>query len=108
MNRVVRVLCTRSVAPGFVLAGMAPVVAVPGPEGTGRLERLREDPATGVVLVEETIYGALPEEVRGSLQRRAVPIVVPFPGPTWAAPTAPEEYIVELLRRAIGYRVKVR
>lgn len=107
-RRTVRVLCTPEVAPGFALIGIAPAVASPGPEGAARLERLREDPAAGVVLVEETIHRALPEELREGLRRRPVPMVVPFPGPTWAVPPAPEAYIVELLRRAIGYRVRLR
>jgi hypothetical protein len=35
-------------------------------------------------------------------------MVVPFPGPTWVVRPPAEEYIVELLRQAIGYRVRIR
>jgi hypothetical protein len=35
-------------------------------------------------------------------------MVIPFPMPTWAAVSeTPETYIAELLRRAIGYRVRL-
>jgi hypothetical protein len=35
-------------------------------------------------------------------------MVVPFPGPTWVAPPeGPEAFIAELLRQAIGYRVRL-
>jgi hypothetical protein len=38
-----------------------------------------------------------------------VPIVVPFPAPLWdAAPSEPAEYILQLLQRAIGYRVRLQ
>jgi hypothetical protein len=34
-------------------------------------------------------------------------MVVPFPSPSWTAPAeGPEAYIAELLRQAIGYRVR--
>jgi hypothetical protein len=36
-------------------------------------------------------------------------MVVPFPAPTWTERAAgPEAYILEILRQAIGYRVRLR
>jgi hypothetical protein len=36
-------------------------------------------------------------------------MIVPFPPPSWAAPEEEAEaYLVEILRRAIGYRVRLR
>jgi hypothetical protein len=35
-------------------------------------------------------------------------MVVPFPAPLWAPPApGPEAFIAELLRQAIGYRVRL-
>jgi hypothetical protein len=34
--------------------------------------------------------------------------VVPFPGPAWEKLAPAEERVIELLRRAIGYRVRLR
>ena len=37
-----------------------------------------------------------------------MPVVVPFPGPDRSARPSAETDLVELLRRAIGYRVRLR
>jgi vacuolar-type H+-ATPase subunit F/Vma7 len=109
MTHAVRVLCRPEVAVGFGLAGLRPIEAPDHTAGVARLHELLADPHTGVVLVEESFYDALPEEVRRELGRRPLPMVVPFPGPQWGERrTAAEEYIVELLRQVIGYRVRLR
>ena len=104
----VRILCGADVAPGFSLAGFATVEVAGVEEGVERLQDLAADPAIGVILVEERIYHALPEEVRRSIGARSLPMILSFPGPTWAeATSAAESYIVEMLRLAIGYRVRL-
>jgi len=104
----VRVLCRPVIAAGFRLAGMRPDIADDTAEGARRLTAILQDPDVGVVLAEEDFYAALPETERRDLARRPLPIVVPFPLPSWTAPAAtPEAFIAELLRRAIGYRVRL-
>ena len=45
---------------------------------------------------------------RRALARRPLPMVVPFPIPRRAlAAPAPDAFIAELLRQAIGYRVRI-
>lgn len=109
MKTQVRVLCRPDVAAGFALAGMRSVPATTGPVAELRLRSLVREPDTGVVLVEERLYDVLPQELRRRLGRRALPMVVPFPGPAWAARAeGPEAYVIELLRQVIGYRVRLR
>ena len=69
---------------------------------------IARQPDTGVVLLQEEIYDGLPEDVRGRLDRSARPFVVPFPGPVWEKVAPAEERVIELLRRAIGYRVRLQ
>lgn len=108
MRDSVRVLCRPAVAAGFRLAGLRPETAGEPAEGALRLEGMLGDPDTGVLLVEEDFHSALPESARRALARQPLPIIVSFPLPTWAAPAAsPEAFIAELLRRAIGYRVRL-
>jgi vacuolar-type H+-ATPase subunit F/Vma7 len=103
----VRVLCRPAVAAGFRLAGVAPTEAADPGEGARLLRTMLDDPGHGVILVEEAIYAAVPEATRRELARRPLPMVVPFPSPTWVAPAeGPEAFIAELLRQAIGYRVR--
>jgi vacuolar-type H+-ATPase subunit F/Vma7 len=105
----VRVLCRPEIAPGFSLAGLPTLEAATPAEGTRQVERLMDDPQVGIVLVESALYDAIPEDLRRRMGRRPLPMVVPFPGPAWAArPEDAEAYIVELLRQVIGYRVRLR
>jgi len=108
MSYGVRVLCRPAVAAGFRLAGLEPVEADTLSEGARRLRSMLDEAGSGVILVEDEIHAALPDTIRRELSRRALPMVVPFPGPTWIAPPeGPEAFIAELLRQAIGYRVRL-
>lgn len=104
-----RVLCRPEVAAGFALAGLRPVEAATPEAGAAATRDLLGEPDVGVALVEDAFYDALPEELRRQLGRRPLPLIVPFPGPTWTPrPAGAEAYIVELLRQVIGYRVRLR
>jgi len=108
MRDRVRILCRPAIAAGFRLAGFDPDEAEDAGKGARRLVALLEQPDAGVVLVQEDFYAALPDTERRGLARRPLPLVVPFPAPSWA-PVAegPEAFITELLRQAIGYRVRL-
>lgn len=107
MELTVRVLCRPEVAPGFELAGVV-VDRVDETTAGEAMRRIAGDPATGIVLVEDRLRHALPEDLMLRLDRLATPIVVPFPSPTWSGPSVQEEYVMEILRQAVGYRVRPR
>lgn len=109
MTEAVRVVCRPAVRDGFGLAGVRAIPAIDAVDAAAVIERLAAQPGTGVVLVEEPLYRALPEILRDALERRSTPIVVPFPGPqrAWDRPSA-ESDLVEVLRGALGYRVRLR
>ena len=67
-----------------------------------------DDPAVGIVLVEERLHRGLPVEFALRLERQPRPIVASFPSPNFGADRAAEEAVLEILRRAIGYRVSLR
>jgi vacuolar-type H+-ATPase subunit F/Vma7 len=105
----VRVLGRPEVAAGFALAGMPVTEAASTTSALAVFRELLDDPAAGVVLMEESLHDQLGDDLRRRLSRRPLPMVVPFPGPAWAeGPEAAESYIVELLRQVIGYRVRLR
>jgi vacuolar-type H+-ATPase subunit F/Vma7 len=109
MAHGVRVLARPEIGTGFSLAGLRPVEVAGPDQARERLPELLATPEVGVVLVEEGLYGRLPDELRRQLGRRPLPLVVPFPEPAWARRAElAEAYIVELLRQVIGYRVRLK
>jgi vacuolar-type H+-ATPase subunit F/Vma7 len=108
VTATVRIVCRPALAPGFVLAGVAPDSLGPDEDIEPLLADLARHPEVGVVLLQEEIYRALPDDLRGRMERSAHPVVVPFPGPAREAAATAEERVIELLRRAIGYRVRLQ
>jgi vacuolar-type H+-ATPase subunit F/Vma7 len=108
MTHGVRVLCRPATAPGFALAGIVAETADEDSVADAAIRSLLQRPDVGVVLLEESLYQALAPDLRTLVDRVAQPVVVPFPGPAWGAAPSAEEQVVELLRRAIGYRVRLR
>jgi vacuolar-type H+-ATPase subunit F/Vma7 len=103
----VRILCRPEVAPGFLLAGLA-VDEADETSIVAAMNALVGDPTTGVVIIEERLRRALPAELVHRLDRRITPIVVPFPSPSWGGRRVEEEYVLEILQQAVGYRVRLR
>jgi vacuolar-type H+-ATPase subunit F/Vma7 len=109
MTLSVQVLCRADAAGGFALSGLKVVEAATPSEAAERLAEMREGEGTGVVLMEDAFYDALPDDVKRELGRRPLPMIVPFPGPRWEARAEDAEaYIVELLRQVVGYRVRLK
>jgi len=107
MDLSVRVVCRPAIAVGFELAGLRVDTAIDGAATRARLVALADDPSVGVVLVEERLHRALPADFALLLERRPRPLVAPFPSPRFDAAEAAEEAVLEILRRAIGYRVRL-
>jgi len=105
MKASVRIICSETAASGFRLAGLL-VDEVSSPaEAALRLSALDGESEVSVVLIEEDLYARLPPEV-AAIERRGTLILVPFPGPG-VVEVGAEERVVEILRRAIGYRVRL-
>jgi vacuolar-type H+-ATPase subunit F/Vma7 len=108
VTHTVRVLSRPATAAGFALAGLVPETAEDEGGVDTALRALLQRRDLGVILLEESLYAALAPDLRSVVDRVAQPVVVPFPGPAWRAVPSAEEQVVELLRRAIGYRVRLR
>lgn len=106
MNAV-RVLCSPEIAAGFELAGLRPVTATDSVAARAQLAAWAVDPAVGIVLIEDRLHRALPADFVSRLESQPRPLVAPFPGPHFEAAEAAEDRFVEMLRRAIGYRVRL-
>jgi vacuolar-type H+-ATPase subunit F/Vma7 len=105
----VRVVAHSAPAAGFALAGLPVTEVTARRDVDAVLAPLLDRPDVGVILVEQELLDTMSEPVRREVMRRPSPIIVPFPGPSWGERASPAEaYVLELLRRAIGYRVRLR
>lgn len=104
----VRVVGSEVACAGFALAGLTTHdVSSPREAGLVLEELVRRDDV-GVLLVEQAVLSGLGAEATRELTRRPAPIMVPFPSPAWREDgKAPESLVLELLQRAIGYRVRL-
>ncbi len=101
-------LCRPELAPAFALAGFRPISAPDPEDAARRLTSLLADPRIGLVLIDGPLHDGLNPDLQRRLSARPVPLVVPVPAPSWAEHAAADRVIVELLRRAIGYQVRLR
>jgi vacuolar-type H+-ATPase subunit F/Vma7 len=94
-------------AAGLRIAGLAADDASSAEDASRRLAELAAAPDVGVILMDQALFDQIPDALRHQLARRALPIVVPIPRPMRVPGEGGEDYILELLRRAIGYRVRL-
>jgi vacuolar-type H+-ATPase subunit F/Vma7 len=109
MRGDVAVVCTPAAASGFRLAGLTPFAGAPE-EAAQHVARCLAAPAgqrPAVLLIEETLLAALPPSLGRRLARDPALLAVPFPAPRTGEATAPDAFLLEILRQAIGYRVRL-
>lgn len=104
----VHVVCRPEVALGFALAGVPAAAAENVDDARRIITELAAREDAGVLLVQEELLGpGATESARAD--HRAVPMIVPFPGPERIGlPGRAEAYVADILRQAIGYRVRLR
>ena len=104
MKRIV-VLTPADARHGFSLAGVRQRILSPVELHTVLVEYVA-DPATGVVVVDERLLTPAVHGALHILERRwpGLVVVLPSPGP---AVRIEEDYALGLIRRAIGYQVRL-
>lgn len=104
MRKIV-VIAPADARHGFALAGVRQVTSAPA-ELEATLGELLRDPATGVVIVDERLVAGPAQQRLRELERRSTALVVVLPAPGEAA-RIEEDYALRLIRRAIGYQVRL-
>lgn len=98
------VLARPAAALGFRLAGVPVFEAAPGEEA-GALRDALAASRDGVVAADQDVLSAIPDVDRG---RAPLPLVLPFAVPRrWTESGAGSAWVAALVRRAIGYHVKL-
>ncbi len=94
-------------ARGFQLAGAQVTVAAPGEE-VSTLRGLLADPALGVLAVEEELLSHVAPRLLRRARERGVPVILPFALPrTFGEEGRGRDYVAALIRRAIGYAIRL-
>jgi V/A-type H+-transporting ATPase subunit F len=93
---------------GFRLAGARVEEISPGDEAE-RLAPLLAAPGTGVIAVVDDVLAAVPESLLDRAAKAGLPVVFPFSLPRrLTEPGRAETAIGLLIRRAIGYHVRLK
>ncbi len=90
---------------GFSLSGIEQTVAdVPAAEDA--LRKIIAEPATGLVIIDERMLAGMPEGRFQEIERGWHGILLVLPSPV-KPPAEVEDYAARLIRRAIGYHVRL-
>ncbi|HUK56228.1 MAG TPA: V-type ATP synthase subunit F [Nitrospiria bacterium] len=108
MDRIVAVL-DRDTALGFRLSGVEVRKADTMEELQERLEELLREKNARLVILDEEMVRRLPEKLERRLEHSTEPLFLPIPTvKIWREAVPPEEYAARLIRRAIGYQIRIR
>jgi V/A-type H+-transporting ATPase subunit F len=105
MKKIV-VVATPDARPGFALAGVRQLAAA-AEELPAVLRELASDPAIGVVIVDERLVSGIVQDLLRDMARRWSGLVIVLPAPERAGRGEAEDYVLQLIRRAIGYQVRL-
>jgi len=92
-------------AYAFRIAGVMQRIAAPE-EAEGVLREVLSGLDTGVVIIDERLVRAIDEQRFRELERRWYGVLVVLPAPE-KGDEAEEDYVVRLIRRALGYQVRI-
>lgn len=67
--------------------------------------------AYGIIIVQEELLQGMGEQARKEYAESTVPLVIEVPGElVWrvTAETLPDDYVAQLIRRAVGYQLNIK
>ena len=91
---------------GFALTGITQHAVEAGETGE-KLRDVMADPDAGLVIIDERLMREVPEDRLREMEHGWTGIFLVLPSPEKAAPEA-EDYAARLIRRAIGYHVRLK
>lgn len=106
--RTCRVIADADSVVGFRLAGVD-AVAAGCPEEAERL--LRDCIAEGcasLILLNQSFLDRFSEATRRRIEKLGLPLIIPLPiSPAWGKAEPGQDYVLSLIRRAIGFQMKI-
>lgn len=109
MSKVLAIV-NPEVSRGFKFSGVQ-IKSTPSPELAKRhlLDALRSRDY-GIIIIDEDYLSSFDEHTRHLVEESIVPLIVPVPlEMRWREKAArSDSYVQEMIRRAIGYHIKIR
>ncbi len=101
------VVVNSEIRPGFKLSG----VDVVSPETVQEAEKIIESEMQsdryGIIILDENFLHRFSEKVKNEVLDSVVPLIVPI-NLSRVSEESPEEYLENVVRRAVGFQIKVR
>ena len=103
------VITDRETAIGFRLAGVEVRVSDSLAETKDHIEKLVVSGGCALLLVKGSLMEELGESFRNRVERAGSPVMIPLPlDMKWHAEEMGMEYLHRLIRRSIGYQLRLR
>ncbi|MEK7825367.1 MAG: V-type ATP synthase subunit F [Nitrospirota bacterium] len=94
---------------GFNLAGIEVKEVKEDEDVTLILSDIIKTGGYGLLAIEEGLLSKVDEGILKRIRKTGIPVIVPIDTPkSWHGEAETESYIARLIRRAIGYQVKIR
>lgn len=91
---------------GFAIAGLEQL-AIDGKEVAATLTELTKDPDVGVLILDERLLCEIDESWLKKIEQRWPGILLILPAPQRGEEMG-EDYLQRMIRRALGYHVRIR
>lgn len=103
-----RVIADADSVVGFRLAGVDAVAAGCAEEAERLLRACIAEGCASLVLVNQSFLDRFSEATRRTIEKLSLPLIIPIPiSPTWWKEEPSQDYVLSLIRRAIGYQMKI-
>lgn len=108
------VIASSDVTAGFRLGGFDCIEISKGAPGAAEavgslLEEIEKEGRYGIICIDEGLLKLVPEGITERYRKSGLPVIVPISIPDeWGEAEPEESPIVRLIRRAIGYHIKLR
>ncbi len=94
---------------GFQTAGLATLEVDSQTDISALLLDLQEEGRYGLIAIEESFLDKASEHAKKRLRKKGLPVIVPLNLPLrWGEEEAGESPVLRLIRRAIGYQIKIK
>lgn len=96
-------------ALGFGMAGADVMEIERGKESLELIERVIDEDRYSLIALEEALLDRIPEGLERRLRKRGRPALIPIRSPErWGKGGPKEPYIAKMLRKTIGYHIKIK